>query len=222
MMMNLFNIFDPSTSMNMSLNWMSTLLIFFFLPFQYWLIPSRYTMFWKLLINIIFKEFKSLINYSFSNIIMFISLFLIILINNFMGLFPYIFTSSSHMSFCLSMSISLWISMILFSVSNYFNDFMAHLTPQGTPFLLMPFMVLIESISLIIRPLTLAIRLTANMIAGHLLLCLLGSTGILINNIMIMSTMLLTQILLFILEISVSMIQAYVFSVLTTLYSSEI
>nr|YP_009868542.1 ATP synthase F0 subunit 6 [Dolichoderus quadripunctatus]QKG63376.1 ATP synthase F0 subunit 6 [Dolichoderus quadripunctatus] len=222
MMMNLFNIFDPSTSMNMSLNWMSTLLIFFLLPFQYWLIPSRFTMFWKLLINIIFKEFKSLINYSYSNIIMFISLFLIILTNNFMGLFPYIFTSSSHMSFCLSMSISLWMSMILFSVFNYFNDFMAHLTPQGTPFLLMPFMVMIESISLIIRPLTLAIRLTANMIAGHLLLCLLGSTGILINNIMIMSTMLLIQILLFILEISVSMIQAYVFSVLATLYSSEI
>nr|YP_009560361.1 ATP synthase F0 subunit 6 [Dolichoderus sibiricus]QAA79736.1 ATP synthase F0 subunit 6 [Dolichoderus sibiricus]UEC47356.1 ATP synthase F0 subunit 6 [Dolichoderus sibiricus] len=222
MMMNLFNIFDPSTSMNMSLNWMSTLLIFFLLPFQYWLIPSRFTMFWKLLINIIFKEFKSLINYSYSNIIMFISLFLIILTNNFMGLFPYIFTSSSHMSFCLSMSISLWMSMILFSVFNYFNDFMAHITPQGTPFLLMPFMVMIESISLIIRPLTLAIRLTANMIAGHLLLCLLGSTGILINNIMIMSTMLLIQILLFILEISVSMIQAYVFSVLATLYSSEI
>nr|ASY95860.1 ATP synthase F0 subunit 6 [Atta colombica] len=220
-MMNLFSIFDPMTSPSLSLNWMSIFIIFFILPYQFWFLPSRITFSWNLMINYIFNEFKILINYSFSNIIIFISLILFIFFNNFMGLFPYIFTASSHMSFCLSMSLTLWISMILYSIINYLNNLLTHLTPSGTPFMLMPFMVIIESISLIIRPFTLSIRLTANMIAGHLLLTLLGSTGLNISNSFILSILIFTQILLYTLEISVSMIQAYVFSILSTLYSSE-
>nr|AAR99186.1 ATP synthase F0 subunit 6 [Camponotus sayi] len=222
MMMNLFSIFDPSTSMNLSMNWLSMGLIMFIFPFQFWLIPSRFTMLWNIIIKFLLKEFKIIIKYSLINLIIFINLFFFILINNILGLFPYIFTASSHLSFCLSLSLSMWISMILFNILFFFNDFFSHLTPQGTPFILMPFMVLIESISLMIRPLTLAIRLTANMIAGHLLLTLLGSSGLLINNLIIMIIMLLSQITLLILEICVSFIQAYVFSILTTLYCSEI
>nr|ALZ49970.1 ATP synthase F0 subunit 6 [Camponotus atrox] len=221
-MMNLFSIFDPSTSMKLSLNWLSTSLIIFIFPFQFWLIPSRFIMLWNIIFKFLIKEFKIILKYSMMNLIIFISLFFFIFINNILGLFPYIFTASSHLSFCLSLSLSMWISMMLFNIYFFFNDFFSHLTPQGTPFILMPFMVLIESISLIIRPLTLAIRLTANMIAGHLLLTLLGSSGLLINNLIIMIIMLLSQIMLFILEISVSIIQAYVFSILTTLYCSEI
>nr|AFZ99012.1 ATP synthase 6 [Camponotus chromaiodes] len=222
MMMNLFSIFDPSTSMKLSLNWLSTSLIIFIFPFQFWLIPSRFIMLWNIIFKFLIKEFKIILKYSMMNLIIFISLFFFIFINNILGLFPYIFTASSHLSFCLSLSLSMWISMMLFNIYFFLNDFFSHLTPQGTPFILMPFMVLIESISLIIRPLTLAIRLTANMIAGHLLLTLLGSSGLLINNLIIMIIMLLSQIMLFILEISVSIIQAYVFSILTTLYCSEI
>ena len=222
MIINLFNIFDPSTSINLSINWLRILLILFILPYQFWIIPSRYVIFWNLIINIILKEFKSLISYSYSNIIIFIRLFLTILINNFIGLFPYIFTASRHINFCLSLSLSLWIAIIIFRIINYFNDLIAHLTPQGTPILLIPFIVLIESIRLIIRPITLAIRLTANIIAGHLLLCLLGSTGLLINNQFILIIIIITQIILFILEISVSIIQAYVFSILSALYRREI
>nr|AWN56342.1 ATP synthase F0 subunit 6 [Pheidole obscurithorax] len=221
MMMNIFSIFDPSTSMTFSLNWLSLFIIILIFPLQYWLIPSRLMISWMMIIKYIFNEFKILINYSFSNLIIFISLMIMIFTNNFIGLFPYIFTASSHMSFCLSMSLTLWFSMMIYSIINYFNDLMTHLTPQGTPGLLMPFMVIIESISLIIRPITLAIRLTANMIAGHLLLSLLGSSGQLMSNILLLNIMLFTQILLFILEISVSMIQAYVFSILSTLYSSD-
>nr|BAJ41536.1 ATP synthase subunit 6 [Vollenhovia okinawana] len=222
MMTNLFSIFDPSTSSFFSLNWLSTLLYIFFFPFQYWLIPSRMNMAWNLSLTYLHNEFKVLISYSYSNLMIFISLLIFIFFNNFLGLFPYIFTSSSHMNFCLSLSLTIWTSIILYSIFNYINVLLCHLTPQGTPYILMPFMVLIESISLIIRPLTLAIRLTANMIAGHLLLCLLGSSGVIITNLFIMSVMLMTQILLYILEISVSLIQAYVFSILSTLYSSEI
>nr|YP_010872827.1 ATP synthase F0 subunit 6 [Pheidole nodus]WGV34026.1 ATP synthase F0 subunit 6 [Pheidole nodus] len=221
MMMNIFSIFDPSTSMMLSSNWLSMTLLLILLPFQYWLIPSRFLMIWSSLLNYIFNEFKILINYSFSNLIIFIALMIMIFFNNFLGLFPYIFTASSHMSFCLSLSLSLWLGMMIFSIFNYLNSLLTHLTPQGTPPLLMPFMVIIESISLIIRPITLAIRLTANMIAGHLLLSLLGSSGPLISDFILMNIMIISQILLFILEIAVSMIQAYVFSILSTLYSSD-
>lgn len=222
MIINLFNIFDPSTSINYSLNWIRIILIIILFPFQYWLIPSRYVIFWNLIIKFIYKEFKILISYSYSNIIILIALFLIILFNNFIGLFPYIFTASRHIRFCLSLSLSIWLSIIIYRLFNFFNDLISHLTPHGTPFILIPFIVIIESISLLIRPLTLAIRLTANIIAGHLLLCLLGSTGNSINRSLIIILMIITQLLLYILEISVSIIQAYVFSILTTLYRREI
>lgn len=222
MIINLFNIFDPSTSINYSLNWIRIILIIILFPFQYWLIPSRYIIFWNLIIKFIYKEFKILISYSYSNIIILIALFLIIIFNNFIGLFPYIFTASRHIRFCLSLSLTIWLSLIIYRLFNFFNDLISHLTPHGTPFILIPFIVIIESISLLIRPLTLAIRLTANIIAGHLLLCLLGSTGNSINRSLIIILIITTQLLLYILEISVSIIQAYVFSILTTLYRREI
>lgn len=222
MIINLFSIFDPSTRTNFSLNWLRTFIIILFFPYQFWLIPSRYLITWNIIINFLFKEFKILINYSFSNLIIFIRLFILIIINNFLGLFPYIFTSSRHLRFCLSLSLTIWISIILYRILNYINDFLSHLTPQGTPFILIPFIVIIESIRLIIRPFTLAIRLTANIIAGHLLLSLLGSSGQIINNYLILIIILISQLILLILEISVSIIQAYVFSILSTLYRREI
>lgn len=221
MIINIFNIFDPSTRNLFSLNWLRTLIIFIILPKQFWLIPSRYNILWIKLINYIYYEFKTLINYSFSNIIIFICLFIFIITNNFFGLFPYIFTSSRHLRFSLSISLSIWITIIIYGWLNYTNDIFSHLTPIGTPSILIPFMVLIESISLAIRPITLSVRLTANIIAGHLLLSLLGSTGTIISFSIIIF-LLLTQILLFILEISVSLIQAYVFSILSSLYRREI
>nr|YP_010872957.1 ATP synthase F0 subunit 6 [Pheidole flavigaster]WGV34156.1 ATP synthase F0 subunit 6 [Pheidole flavigaster] len=221
MMMNIFSIFDPSTSTLFSLNWLSMIIILSLLPMQFWLIPTRFLTMWIIIINYIFNEFKIIISYSFSNLIIFISLLLMIFFNNFLGLFPYIFTSSSHMSFCMSLSVPLWLGMMSYSIINYLNNLLTHLTPQGTPTMLMPFMVVIESISLLIRPITLSIRLTANMIAGHLLLSLLGSSGELISSMIMMNIMLFSQILLLMLEISVSMIQAYVFSILSTLYSSD-
>jgi F-type H+-transporting ATPase subunit a len=93
--------------------------------------------------------------------------------------------------------------------------------PQGTPGVLMPFMVCIESISNIIRPGTLAVRLSANIIAGHLLITLMGNTGPGIMNI-IVGLLVLGQLCLLVLESAVSIIQGYVFAVLRTLYSSEV
>jgi F-type H+-transporting ATPase subunit a len=95
----------------------------------------------------------------------------------------------------------------------------AHLVPIRTPGALMPFIVIIERIRRIIRPLTLAIRLSANMIAGHLLLTLLGNQ---LANLRMLGLILPTEITLVVLEIAVSLIQAYVFSILIALYIREV
>lgn len=97
----------------------------------------------------------------------------------------------------------------------------AHLVPQGTPGVLMPFMVCIETIRNVIRPGTLAVRLSANIIAGHLLMTLIGNTGPGMGSLMV-GFLVLGQLCLLILESAVSIIQGYVFSVLRTLYSSEV
>nr|QRW36271.1 ATP synthase F0 subunit 6 [Deronectes moestus] len=224
MMTNLFSTFDPSTNiMNLSINWISTFLGILMIPMSFWFIPSRLMIFWINVITILHKEFKTLLgnfNHKGSTFI-FISLFSLILFNNFMGLFPYIYTSSSHMSMTFSLALPLWMSFMIFGWINHTQHMFAHLVPQGTPPILMPFMVCIETISNIIRPGTLAVRLAANMIAGHLLLTLLGNTGPLMSSMMI-SILILTQMLLLTLEFAVSIIQSYVFAILSTLYSSEV
>nr|YP_010137191.1 ATP synthase F0 subunit 6 [Apriona germarii]QWM97263.1 ATP synthase F0 subunit 6 [Apriona germarii] len=222
-MMNLFSSFDPSTNFNFSLNWMSTLLGLLIIPSSFWLIPSRLNMIWMKIIMTLHKEFKILIGYNKTqgSTLIFISLFSLILFNNFLGLFPYIFTSTSHMSLTLSLALPLWLSFMIFGWINNTIHMFAHLVPQGTPPILMPFMVCIETISNLIRPGTLAVRLSANMIAGHLLMTLLGNTGPMLNIILI-NFLIITQILLLILETAVSIIQSYVFAILSTLYSSEV
>nr|YP_011010476.1 ATP synthase F0 subunit 6 [Halobates flaviventris]WPW47104.1 ATP synthase F0 subunit 6 [Halobates flaviventris] len=221
MMTNLFSTFDPSTSMYYSMNWMSTLIILIMMPYPYWIIKSRQ----KMMIDIIYKtlhqEFKTLLSKSEGLTLMMTSLFMFILVNNMMGLLPYIFTSSSHLIFSLALSLPLWISIMLFGWINKTQHMFSHLIPAGTPGMLMPFMVCIETISNIIRPGSLAVRLTANMIAGHLLMSLLGNNTVSASTIMIMMLMTI-QIMLMLFETAVAMIQAYVFSVLTTLYSSEV
>nr|AXS65428.1 ATP synthase F0 subunit 6 [Bostrichoidea sp. 3 KM-2017] len=220
MMTNLFSTFDPSTNM-WSLNWMSTIMAMIIIPSSFWLIPSRMNWIWNKVTMYLHTEFKLLTGKSMGTTMIFISVFSLILMNNFMGLFPYVFTSTSHLSFTLALALPLWLSFMLFGWINNTIHMLAHLVPQGTPPVLMPFMVCIETISNIIRPGTLAVRLAANMIAGHLLLTLLGNTGSMIST-SIISILIFTQILLLTLESAVAIIQSYVFAVLSTLYSSEV
>nr|ANT45798.1 ATP synthase F0 subunit 6 [Adelphocoris lineolatus] len=222
MMANLFSTFDPSTSINLSLNWMSIMIGMMIMPSLYWMMPSRYNMMFNMLNNNLYKEFKMLLGInSFGMTIMIISLFMYILLNNMMGLLPYIFTSSSHLVFTLTLALPMWMSLMIYGWINKYQMMFAHLIPTGTPMMLMPFMVLIETTSNLIRPGSLAVRLTANMIAGHLLMSLLGN-NMLDNNTMIMPLIMLIQALLMMFETAVSIIQAYVFSILMTLYSSEV
>lgn len=224
MITNLFSTFDPSTNiLNLSLNWIRTLIGLLLIPLIYWFIPSRINIIWINVIITLHKEFKTLLGpyNQRGGTFIFISLFSLILFNNFIGLFPYIYTSSRHISITLSLALPLWLRFILYGWINNTQHIFAHLVPQGTPPILMPFIVCIETIRNIIRPGTLAVRLAANIIAGHLLLTLLGNTGPIINS-SIISLLIIVQLLLLTLEFAVSIIQSYVFAILSTLYSREV
>nr|UBI44031.1 ATP synthase F0 subunit 6 [Eysarcoris annamita] len=222
MMTNLFSTFDPATSINYSMNWTSTLMFLIITPYTYWKLPGRINAMFSIMLQKLHNEFSMLLGKKSKGVsLLMISLFMFILINNFMGLMPYIFTSSSHLVFSLTLALPLWLSMMIFGWFKNTNSMFAHLVPTGTPSVLMPFMVLIETISNLIRPGSLAVRLTANMIAGHLLMSLLGNKSTSINMLML-TFILIIQMMLMLFEAAVAMIQAYVFSVLTTLYSSEV
>lgn len=223
MIANLFSTFDPSTNFNLSLNWLRTFIGILIIPPIFWLIPSRINLLWIKISTTLHNEFKNLIksrNFKGRTLI-FISLFTLILFNNFLGLFPYIFTCSSHINFTLTLSLSLWLTFIIYGWFINTTHILAHLVPQGAPRILLPFLVIIESIRNIIRPGTLAIRLSANIIAGHLLVTLLGNSGSNIS-LYILNILIIVQILLLTLESAVAVIQSYVFSILATLYSREI
>lgn len=224
MITNLFSIFDPSTNLiiKISLNWLSIILLIFIIPNNFWLIPNNINLLFLKIIYILNNEIKIIIKKKINNFnIIFISLFLLILINNFIGLFPYIFTRTRHLSTNLSLTLPLWLRIMIFGWINKTNKIFTHLVPQGTPNVLIPFIILIESIRNIIRPITLTIRLTANIIAGHLLLTLLGNMGPILINLLI-PILIIIQLLLFLLESAVAIIQSYVFSILITLYFREI
>nr|QIT06595.1 ATP synthase F0 subunit 6 [Sminthurinus signatus] len=222
MMTNLFSIFDPSSNSLLSLGWISMVLYMLMLKSNFWVISSKLSLVYKNLMSLLSKEFETILGMKNKFlIILLISVFIFIMMNNSMGLLPYVFNSTSHMSITMSMALPIWLGLNLFGWINQLKSMLAHLVPQSTPTALMPFMVLIESTSNIIRPLTLAIRLSANMIAGHLLMTLLGNQFS-INALSMIMPIMLVQIMLTTLETAVSIIQAYVFTILTTLYINEI
>jgi len=154
-------------------------------------------------------------------IFIFISIFFFIIFSNFIGLIPYIFTRTSHLSITIVLALPIWLGTILYSIVFQYNNLLAHLVPLGTPSFLIPIIVVIETVRNIIRPITLSIRLAANMVAGHLLLTLLGSQGPNIR-IIIIRVLLLRLVLLLILEVAVACIQSYVFTILSSLYLNEL
>lgn len=223
MIANLFSIFDPSASFSIPLNWLAIFVGVFMLPWTFWVENNRSRKFFSLISSQLHNEFKILVGTRGpqGHTLIFITLFLFILFNNFLGLAPYVFTASSHLAITLALSFPLWVSFIIYGWFNHTKHILAHLVPLGTPGVLIPFMVLIETIRNVIRPGTLAVRLAANIIAGHLLLVLLGNQGPSLSA-SLLRILIITQILLLTLESAVAIIQSYVFAVLATLYSREV
>lgn len=215
--MNLFSSFDPFV-IRVGVNWLSSLVFIIFLINRFWLVSREFRWGVKKLTEVVLIDFKNLLFRK--KLLLLVRLFIIIFLVNFLGLFPYIFTCSTHLVYGLSIGLPLWLGYIIYSFKNQSEFILAHFVPLGTPGVLQPFIVLIELIRNIIRPLTLRIRLIANIIAGHLLLTLLGTIRRGGNFILV--RVLIGIMLILVLELGVALIQAYVFSLLSRLYIREI
>nr|YP_010892910.1 ATP synthase F0 subunit 6 [Tandanus tandanus]WJQ22744.1 ATP synthase F0 subunit 6 [Tandanus tandanus] len=151
------------------------------------------------------------------------SLMLFILTLNMLGLLPYTFTPTTQLSLNMGLAVPLWLATVIIGLRNQPTMTFGHLLPEGTPTLLIPVLIMIETISLFIRPLALGVRLTANLTAGHLLIQLISMATITLASTMTTVAALTASllVLLTLLEVAVAFIQAYVFVLLLSLYLQE-
>nr|QQV69623.1 ATP synthase F0 subunit 6 [Dibranchus sp. YXL-2021] len=155
--------------------------------------------------------------------LLFVSLMLFLITLNMLGLLPYTFTPTTQLSMNLGLAVPLWLATVIIGLRNQATIALGHLLPEGTPTPLIPVLIIIETISLFIRPLALGVRLTANLTAGHLLIQLIATAAFVLLPLMPTIALLTSSLLLMLtlLEIAVAMIQAYVFVLLLSLYLQE-
>nr|YP_010032741.1 ATP synthase F0 subunit 6 [Hyphessobrycon megalopterus]QOW38148.1 ATP synthase F0 subunit 6 [Hyphessobrycon megalopterus] len=155
--------------------------------------------------------------------LIFMSLMVFLLSINMLGLLPYTFTPTTQLSLNMGLAVPFWLATVIIGMRNQPTAALGHLLPEGTPALLIPTLIIIETISLFIRPIALGVRLTANLTAGHLLIQLIASAiPVLMTTMAPVALLTLTVLfLLTILEVAVAMIQAYVFVLLVSLYMQE-
>nr|AXF46460.1 ATP synthase F0 subunit 6 [Penion lineatus] len=227
MLVDIFSSFDDNNQVFMSLYilmWLFSLATIVLFSSSYWILSPR----WVGVVSA-FKDtassqaFRSLMKMGgFINIIT--GLFLFLILMNLSGLVPYVFSPTSHLAVSFSLGMPLWLSLIISAIFFNPSSVIASLLPSGAPAPLSPFLVIIETVSIMVRPITLSVRLTANMSAGHIVLTLIGNylmTSIFMSSIFSTLLLLSIQVLYTIFEFGIGLIQAYIFCLLITLYSDE-
>lgn len=219
--MLIFRVFEPQSWLSFSLNWVVSVLVVLSVPSGFWVAKNDRSWFYKTLVLSLSQNLNANTRKFFSpgGVLLYVALLLLLLLRNLVGLIPYVFTSSRHLTFTLALSLPLWAGHYFYSWLKNPESMLAHLVPSGTPRALMSFIVLIELIRRAIRPITLSVRLAANIIAGHLLLTLISSAACFSPLIVFVLTGILA---LAVLESAVALIQAYVFSILSVLYVEEV
>lgn len=183
---------------------------------------NKFSLYYFLIINIIKSDFYK-INKSKYSIKFLLIIFLIIIIINLIDLLSFSFCLNSQLNLFFFFRFILWLSIIYLSFFFTFKILLSHFVPQGCPIILSPFIVIIEIISLLIRPITLRVRISANLLAGHLLIHLLVEFSFYLIKIRELNLIisLLFLIILNILEIGVAIIQPYIFCTLLNMYLCE-
>lgn len=154
------------------------------------------------------------------------TLFNFILVANLISMIPYSFAISAQLIGIISLSLTLWLGVTLIGLSKHGLGFFALFVPTGTPLPLVPVLVLIETLSYSSRAISLGLRLSANILSGHLLMLILGS---LIFNLMGTSIIgfvggfvpMVGVIAITTLEFAIGMIQSYVFCILFSGYIKD-
>ena len=186
---------------------------------------------WQILLETIYDVISQLlfdnINIEGEKYFPFISvLFTFILFSNLVGLIPYSFTVTSHLIVTFTLSLSIFIGVILICLQKYKFEMLSLFIPANTSFGLALLLVPIEFVSYIFKPISLGVRLFANLMAGHTLLKVIVGFSwsmLLLEDLfaLVHIVPLLILILLVGLELGVAVIQAYVFTILTCIYLNE-
>lgn len=152
--------------------------------------------------------------------------FLYILVSNLLGLIPFSFATTAQLVLAFGMSFSLFIGVTLIGVQKHGLHFLSFFLPSGAPLWLAPLLVMIELISYIFRPISLGVRLFANITAGHSLLAIIAGFGMSMlssGGVMMLASIIpvVVIVLVFGLELAVAFLQAYVFGVLLCIYLKD-
>lgn len=206
--------------------------VLFFLLFTYFsltkstLVRSRSQIFFENLYLVVLAIFKQQISsvraLRFFPLIF--TLFLFISLLNFTSLFIYSVSLTGHIIITMALAFSLFIGLLIIGLLNYGVNFFNFFVPKGVPLVLLDFIIVIEVFSFIIRPFSLSIRLFANMLAGHTLMGIFAQFAayIISNYFLIFFLPLILVFLVFLLEIAVSIIQAYIFVSLICIYLNDV
>ena len=232
MIIDIFSSFDPrdfpsifSISLPNIFPWIISLLITPIIFHHLWIFPSRVSTVLTIPINFIMSQVTKLTGIHLAGFASTVtSLFVFIIIINLLGLAPYIFGLTGHIVISLSLSLPIWMSLIISAIVFSPSSWAASFLPTGTPAALSSFLILIEAVRISVRPVTLAVRLTANITAGH---TILGIVGIYASaSLLSISTIPFIALYLFhfgyiIFEFGVAIVQGYIFCLLVSLYSNE-
>lgn len=217
---HVFNSYIPSTNIFLLLN----IIILLAIQNIFWIRISRKSTILISISSIIIGQINRTYIFNLKGISSIIApLFSILIIINLIGLIPYIFRTSSHLIFTLSLGLPLWLSIILSTFSKAPKSSVAHFLPDGAPDWLNPFLVLIETTRITVRPLTLSFRLAANIRAGHIVLSLVGvyCAAAWFSSMQAILILLIVTIGYILFEVAICLIQAYIFCLLLSLYSDD-
>lgn len=228
MIIDIFSSFDPKTSrflIPLTFIFLATNL-FILIQLNLSIFPSISRQFRSktIPIEVIFSQ---LIRTNSSNLkglsIVVSSIFITIILVNLMGMIPYTFSLSSHLILTLSLGLPLWIRLIISSFSHNPKSSVAHFLPDGAPDWLNPFLVLIETTRILVRPITLSFRLAANITAGHIVLTLVSVyiRSRFFSSYISMISFSLFNAFYIAFELAICLIQAYIFCLLISLYRED-
>jgi len=231
MISNIFSSFDmrdiPNFSLTFSaLPWILTFFTLTLLFSSFYLHLNRFSIPLVNILNFLYDQSRRVNGTHIVNFpTLTIALFFFILTSNLTGLVPYVIGPTAHMAFTLSLSFPVWFSIVLSAF--IFNPYLttASLLPSGAPSFLNPFLVVVETVRILVRFITLALRLAANLTVGHVILGALGTySAFALFSIPIKLPAFLTiaiRIGYIMFEFGVAALQAYIFFLLTSLYTND-
>lgn len=151
------------------------------------------------------------------------SLFMFILLGNLLGLLPYAFTFTSHIAVTFALAAVVFIMVTLVALAIHGTHFFGYFFPEGAPKLLAPLIIPIEVISYLSRPVSLSVRLFANMVAGHVMFEVFATFTVMLAGLGLLGDViavgpLVVNVALMGFELLVACLQAYVFAILTCIY----